>query len=140
MSNPNFGVEFWLHNGSALTQLAEVLSITPSSPSRGTYQDSHHGTVGAHTYKGEPLLEPGTLTVRINYLSGSDTDTLLLAALADPAPRAYKSVHNGASGKRSITGSAILTGYAVQDMPLTGKQEAVLTFQASGAATHGDNA
>ncbi|SEI68243.1 hypothetical protein SAMN05518849_101543 [Sphingobium sp. AP50] len=142
MSNANKGAEFWLHDTAEdeLAKLAGVLSVTPSNPTRATYQDSDHDTVAAHTYQGEDLMEPGTLTVRINYLSGSATDTLLLAALADKAPRPYKSVHNAAaSTKRKISGSVILTSYAVQDMPITGKQEAVLTFQASGAATHAVN-
>lgn len=138
MSNPNFGVEFFFTDVAGEEfEIPEVLSVTPSSPTRPTYQDSHHKTEGAHTYKGEVLLEPGTLTVRINYLSGSDADTKLLAMLAVLDPKPYRSVHNGAAGaKRQVAGDAILTGYVAQDMPLTGKQEAVLNFQASGMAAH----
>lgn len=138
MSNPNFGVEFHFTDADGDEfEIPEVLSVTPSNPTRPTYQDSHHKTDGAHTYKGEKLLEPGTLTVRINYLSGSPEDGKLLAMqnAIDPVP--YRSIHNGAAGaKRQVGGFAILTGYAPQDMPITGKQEAVLTFQASGKATH----
>lgn len=142
MSNPNFGVEFFFTDATNEEfEIPEVLSVTPSNPTRATYQDSHHKTVDAHTYKGEALLEPGTLTVRINYLSGSEADAKLLAMLAVLDPKPYRSVHNGAAGaKRQVAGNAILTGYAPQDMPITGKQEAVLTFQASGAATHGAKA
>lgn len=138
MSNPNFGVEFHFTDADDDEfEILEVLSVTPSNPTRPTYQDSHHKTVDAHTYKGEKLLEPGTLTVRVNYLSGSTHDAKLLAMLAVLDPKPYRSVHNGSAGaKRQISGQAILTGYQPQDMPLTGKQEAVLTFQASGAAVH----
>lgn len=138
MSNGNFGAEFYFTDiADAEFEIPEVLSVTPSNPTRGTYQNSHHKTVGAHTYEGEALLEPGTLTVRINYLSGSEADLKLLAMLNHKSPKAYRSVHTAGAGKRQISGNAILTGYAPQDMPLTGKQEAVLTFQASGAGTHG---
>ncbi|MEO7466922.1 MAG: hypothetical protein ABIV36_07915 [Sphingobium limneticum] len=138
MSNPNFGVEFHFTDADGEEfEILEVLSVTPSNPSRPTYQDSHHKTEGAHTYKGEALLEPGTLTVRVNYLSGSAHDTKLLAMLNVLDPKPYRSVHNGAAGtKRQVAGQAILTGYQPQDMPLTGKQEAVLNFQASGIAAH----
>ncbi|WP_328277759.1 phage tail tube protein [Sphingobium sp.] len=139
MSNPNKGAEFYFTDADGNEfEIPEVISVTPSNPTRPTYQDSHHKTEGAHTYKGEKLLEPGTLTVRINYLSGSDADVKLLAMLNATDPVAYRSVHNAAAGaKRQVAGNAILTGYAPQDMPITGKQEAVLTFQASGVATHG---
>lgn len=129
----NFGVQFWLHDGTALNQIDGVLSLTPASGARSTYKTTDHGTTGGvHTYQGEPLREPGTFTVRIKYLSGSADDIVLLAALADPTPRAYKWVYAPA---RQITGNAILTDYSVQEMGLEGQQEAILTFQASGAAT-----
>jgi hypothetical protein len=138
MSNGNFGVEFYFTDiADAEFEIPEVLSCTPSNPTRATYQNSHHKTEIAHTYEGEALLEPGTLTVRVNYLSGSEADLKLLAMLNFKSPKPYRSLHTAGSGKRQIAGTAILTGYAPQDMPLTGKQEAVLTFQASGAGTHG---
>lgn len=140
MSNGNFGAEFWFTDiDDAEFEIPQVLSVTPSNPTRPTYQNSHHKTVDTHTYEGEALLEPGTLTVQINYLSGSDADLKLLAMLNHPSPKAYKSVHVAGGGKRKISGSAILTGYAPGAMPLTGKQEATLTFQASGTAAHAAN-
>ena len=137
MSNGNFGAEFWFTDINDVEfEIPEVLSVTPSNPTRATYQNSHHKTVDAHTYEGEALLEPGTLTVQINYLSGSATDLKLLAMLNYKSPKPYRSAHNADGGKRQISGSVILTGYAPGAMPLTGKQEATLTFQASGVATH----
>ena len=137
MSNGNFGAEFYYTDVSNEEfEIPEVLSVSPSNPTRATYQDSHHKTQGAHTYKGEALLDPGTLTVRINYLSGSQADLKLLALLQGGGARPYRSIHAADGGKRQVSGLAILTGYAPQEMPLTGKQEAVLTFQASGVATH----
>ncbi|MBJ7440569.1 MAG: hypothetical protein JHD35_16285 [Sphingopyxis sp.] len=137
MSNGNFGAEFHFTDiADAEFEIPEVLSVTPSNPTRPTYQNSHHKTEGAHTYEGEALLEPGTLTVQVNYLSGSAADLKLLAMLNHPSPKPYHSVHNAGAGKRKISGNAILTGYAPGAMPITGKQEATLTFQASGAATH----
>lgn len=140
MSNGNFGAEFWFTDiADEEFEIPEVLSVTPSNPTRATYQNSHHKTVDAHTYEGEALLEPGTLTVQINYLSGSVTDLKLLAMLNYKSPKPYRSVHNATGGKRKVAGNAILTGYAIGAMPLTGKQEATLTFQASGGAAHAAN-
>lgn len=137
MSNRNFGAEFYFtDNTDAEFEVPDVLSVVPSNPNRAVYQDTHHKTEGAHTYVGEALLDPGTLTVRINYLSGSSADLKLLEMLNKPSPKPYRSLHQAGNGKRQISGMAILTGYAPQEMPLTGKQEAVLTFQASGVATH----
>lgn len=139
MSNPNFGVEFYFTDADGNEfEIPEVLSVTPNNPTRPTYQDSHHKTVGAHTYKGEKLLEPGTLTVRHNYLSGSDSDGKLLVMLNTTDPVPYRRVQSAAGGsKRQVSGYAILTGYAPQDQGITGKQESVLTFQVSGVDTHG---
>lgn len=137
MSNGNFGAEFYFTDvDDEEFEVPEVLSVTPSAPTRGTYQNSHHKTAGAHTYEGEALLEPGTLTVRINYLSGSPADLKLLAMTNFKSPKPYRSLHTAGVGKRQISGNAILTAYTPQEMPLTGKQEAVLTFQASGVAAH----
>lgn len=137
MSNGNFGAEFYFTDiADAEFEIPEVLSVTPSNPTRPTYQNSHHKTEGAHTYEGEALLEPGTLTVQVNYLSGSAADLKLLAMLNHTSPKPYRSVHNAGATKRKISGDAILTGYAPGPMPITGKQEATLTFQASGVATH----
>lgn len=140
MSNGNFGAEFWFTDIADVEfEIPEVLSVTPSNPTRPTYQTSHHKTVDAHTYEGEALLEPGTLSVQIHYLSGSDVDLKLLAMLNYKSPKPYRSVHNAGATKRKISGAAILTGYAPGAMPITGKQEATLTFQASGAAAHAAN-
>lgn len=140
MSNGNFGAEFWFTDiDDEEFEIPEVLTVTPSNPTRPTYQNSHHKTVGAHTYEGEELLEPGTLTVQVNYLSGSAADLKLLAMVNHKSPKPYKSVHSAAAGKRKIGGNAILTSYAPGPMPITGKQEATLTFQASGVATHAAN-
>lgn len=132
MADGNFGVQFWLHNGTALTKLAGVTSVKPTEPERGTYRTTTHDTSGgAHTYQGEALVDPGALTVVLDYVSGSATDTLLLDALADPDPRAYQVLMPG--GLRKVDGFVILTRYGSPEMGLEGKQESTLTFQASGA-------
>lgn len=137
MAKGNFGVQFWLHNGTALTKLVGVTSVKPPEPERGTYRTTTHDTTGgAHTFQGEALVDPGALSVTLDYDSGSATDDLLLEALADPAPRAYEIRYPG--GTRKVTGYAILTRYGSPEMGLEGKQESTLSFQASGAATPAD--
>ncbi|MBA4092397.1 MAG: hypothetical protein C0494_17645 [Sphingobium sp.] len=138
MAKGNFGVQFWLWNGTALTKLAGVTSVKPAETERGTYRTTTHDTTGgAHTYQGEALVEPGALTVVMDYESGSPTDLLLLAALADPDPRAYRIIFPG--GVRKVDGFTILTRYGSPEMGLEGKQESTLTFQASGAGTQAAN-
>lgn len=136
---PNFGGQFWLWNGSALQRVLGVLAAGFPNPERATYKNTTHETTGgAHTYRGEPLQEPGTFTIRIQYDSDSETDQLLLDALADPDPRAYERIFPGGNGQRKIEGEAILTSYEVQEQGFEGQQEAILTFQASGAAAPED--
>lgn len=145
MAERNFGAAFYIGATSAanavLTKAAEVLSVKAPSLSRGTIDTTTHDSAnGVMEFMGEGVADPGELTIQIHRVPGSATDTLLLAALADPNARQMKITSNGraAGGAAQVmqtTGLGIVTGYEPDDQPVQGKQTATLTVKASGVWT-----
>lgn len=134
MAEKNFGAAFYLGN----KKIAEVLSVKAPSLSRGTIDTTTHDSVdGIMEFMGEGVADPGTLSVQIHWVPGSESDTALLAALASGDTQAMTVVSNGrkADGtaeKKGTTGKGIITGYEPDDQPVQGKQAATVSIKASG--------
>lgn len=134
MSVTNFGGRIKLHDGAQLAEIADVRRVDFPNPERGTYRNTNHAeTSGAHTYHGEELLEPGTMTVQIGHVAGSATAALVVAAAADPEPRAFERYFPGPNGTTyMVSGAAILTSAPIEPQETTGEQLQTLNFQLSG--------
>lgn len=134
MSVTNFGGRIWLHDGAQLAEIADVRRVDFPNPERGTYRNTNHAeTSGAHTYHGEELLEPGTMTVQIGHAAGSTTAALVVAALADPEPRPMQRQFKGPNNTVwQVSGAGVLTSAPFEPQETTGEQLQMLNFQLSG--------
>jgi predicted secreted protein len=141
MAKTSFGAVFKLHNGSTLTTVSEVFSVSPPQQSRATIETTAHDTAGgAKTYIGDGTYDPGEITIQGNYVAGSASDDLMLDALADGDVRAFEIVAKAASGTEDIEGSCIVTSYGPDGFEVDGKQTFSATLKVSGALTQGPSA
>lgn len=130
-----FGAQFWLHNGTALTKVADIISVNRPNISVDTIDVTTHDSAGGVREFIAGLADPGDLSVQMLYVPGSAGDTLLLAALSARAPKAFKIVIPAATGSQDITGTIIPTGYEVDDVPTDDRMTATFTGKVSGSTT-----
>lgn len=129
-----YGAEFWLDNASGvLTQLDEVLSVTPPNPQTNEVDATHMLSPNRRREYVAGLIEDGEGTFEFNYVPGSATDLLIQAALSDGVTRSYKIViPDGASGWE-ITGDCIVKGWQ-RAIPIADRMTATLTVRFTGAS------
>lgn len=130
-----FGAKFFLHNGTDLTEISDVLSVTPPSPTVETIDTTTHGSAGGVREFIAGLIDTGEGSIRINWVPGSASDTLLSAAVLSRAVKAWKINVPAGTGTRDFTGDCIVTGYEKDDVVIDDKMTAVLTIKASGLIT-----
>lgn len=88
-----YGGEFWLHNGTALTELVQVTEF--DVPERGTREQVEKTHLKSPDWTREYLstfYEDSDIEVVLNYRPLSDTDVLVQDAIADADTRAFKAV------------------------------------------------
>lgn len=136
MATKGKGAKFHLHNGTALTKVAEVLSLTPPSPTRDTIDTTTHDSSGDYREFISSLIDAGEATVLIHYNPGSVDDQAINAALATGDLKAFAMDLNrpaGAGGGQwRVSGSGLVTGYAPADVVIDDKMTATLTIKVSG--------
>lgn len=107
-----YGGEFWLHDGSALVELVEVVEF--DVPERGGREQVEKTHLKSPDWTREYLstfYQDNDFEVVLNYRPLSDTDELVLAAIAADDVRAFKAVipENGVPTSQ-VTGTARCTG------------------------------
>jgi hypothetical protein len=76
------GSQFWLANASAvLTQLDELLSVTPPNPQVDDVEATHMASTAREFIAG--LTDYGSGDFEFNFIPGNATDVLVRAAIAD---------------------------------------------------------
>lgn len=134
-----WGGQVWLHNGVALTKLAGVTEI--EFPEE-TFDEEEVTNLESPNRRKEfirTLSDPGSFTVKMNYVPANATDTLCRAALAAGDGRAFKIVVPAADGtaSRMFTGTAFAKGYK-PDALAAGKAKTItLLLRVTGAVTEG---
>lgn len=130
-----YGAEFWLDNASnVLTQLDEVLSVTPPNPQTTDVEATHLLSPNRRREYIAGLIEDGEGTFEFNYIAGNATDLLVQAAISDGVARSYKIViPDGATGWE-ITGDCIVKGWE-RNIPIDDRMTATLTVRFTGAST-----
>lgn len=130
------GAAFWLHDGTALTKVADVLIITPPSPSRDTIDTTTHDSSGDYREFISALIDAGEFSITLHHVPGGVGDGKLLAAFATGALTAFAiDLNSSTVTQQRIAGSCIVTGYAGQDVVIDDKMTAVLSGKVSGALT-----
>jgi predicted secreted protein len=127
------GSEFWLDSaGDVLTQLGEILSVTPPNPQTEDVEATHMGSPNRRREYIAGLIEDGEGSFEMNYVPGSATDVLIRAALNDGNTRDYKIVLPVADGSTwEITGDCIVKGYE-RNVPIDDRMTATLTVRFTG--------
>lgn len=129
-----YGAEFWLDNASnVLTQISEILSVTPPNPQVATVEATHMASAGRRREYIAGLIEDGEGTFEMNYEAGSASDILIRAALADGVTRSYKIVLPDGAFGWEITGDCVVTSYE-RNVPLDDRMTASLTVRFTGAS------
>jgi hypothetical protein len=130
------GSQFWLANASAvLTQLDELLSVTPPNPQVDDVEATHMGSTAREFIAG--LTDYGSGEFKFNFIPGNATDVLIRAAVVDKVARAFKIVLPiaGGSTHQEITGNCIVKGW-VPDDPIDDRMTATLTVRFTGSPSY----
>jgi hypothetical protein len=122
------GSEFWLDSaGDVLTQLDELLSVTPPNPQIEEVEATHMGSTAREFIAG--LADFGEGEFSFNFIPGNATDVLIRAAIADRVTRDFKIVLPiAAGGAQEITGQCIVKGWVPTD-PIDARMTAALTVR-----------
>lgn len=131
------GSELWLHNGTALVKLAGVVSITPPDPTIDEVEVTDLDATDRYRKFIPTMRDPGTITAVLNYVGGSATDTLILAARAAADERDWEVVFADADGAglRKYSGVGFVKRYSPPEISIEGVQQSTLEIRVSGAIT-----
>jgi len=128
-----YGTRFFMAataGASALTKLAEITSVTPPEESVAEVEVTHYESPGRTREFIAGLADAGSTTIEMNWIPGSDTDTLLSAARADRTVRTMRIVTPGDDGVQ-FTFPAYVSGYT-RTLPLDDRMTASVTLRIAG--------
>lgn len=131
-----WGGEFHLDDDAVtpvLTELVEVVSFTLPNGETEQVEATHLKSPNRRREFVAGMIDDGELEVVINYVPGSATDVLVLAALNDGATRNWMAVIPRETANWEITGDGIVTGYDRGTVEVDGVMRATITIKASGA-------
>lgn len=132
------GAKFWLHDGTALVRLPDVVSLTPPNQTRDSIDTTTHDSASDYREFISSLIDAGEATVLIHYDPNSDADQAIIDAFAAGDLRAFAMDINTSIGtQRRVSGSALLTGYAPADIVIDDKMTATVSFKVSGPLVGG---
>jgi predicted secreted protein len=122
-----------LASSSALTKLAEVTSVTLPNEQVAEVEVTHYESPGRTREFIAGLNDAGEITIGMNYLAGSATDALIVAAKADGAVRTMRIVvPDGTANGQAFTFPGFIRGYE-RDVPIDDKMTAQVTVRVAGA-------
>lgn len=122
---------------NALTELAEVLSITPPKPTRDTLAASTLATTGGMDFIPAGLYDAGEISAQLHYIAGDATDTALVTARDGGLLRTFRITVKGASATQAITFEGYITSYGPDGLEIDGKQTSSLTVKITGSLGQG---
>lgn len=131
------GAQFWLDNNAGppavLTQLGEILTVTPPNPQTEEVEATHFASPNRRREYISGLIEDGEGNFEMNYVPGSVTDALIRGAQASGLAKNYKIVIPDGAGTWEITGACIVKGYE-RNIPIDDRMTATLTVRFTGAS------
>ncbi len=127
--------EFKLHNGSALTALAEIFAVSPPNDEAGEFETTHFKSANRRKEFKAGLIDGGMMEIEGNWIPGSATDVLLTAAKAAGDVRTFELLVPTAGGDNwKFAGSVIVKGYEKTN-PLDDRKTFKASMRVSGAVT-----
>lgn len=129
-----WGGEFHLDSATdVLTELVEVVSFTLPNGEAETVEATHLKSPNRRREYVPGMIEDGDLTVVLNYVPGSASDVLLMAALNDGDTRDWMAVIPRETANWEITGDGIVTGVDRGTVEADGVMRATVTIRVTGA-------
>ena len=123
-----------LHNGTALTALAEVFNVTVPDSQADEVDVTHYKSPGRSREFIPGMIDNGEIEIQMNYVPGSATDLLLTAAKAAGDVRTWEIVVPNAGTDWKYSGSAFVKSYT-KEIPIDDKMTATAVLRVSGAVT-----
>lgn len=130
-----WGGEVHLHNGTALTELVEVVSFGLPDDETDEVEVTHLKSPGRRKEFISGLTDGGEVEVELNYIPGSPTDILIRAARAAGDTRAVKFVVPDGDSNWEVTTTAFVRGYGRGPIAAGDRMNATVRLRISGAAT-----
>jgi predicted secreted protein len=129
------GARFYLDSAAdVLTELSEIISVALPNSQVEDVEATHMASPNRRREFVAGLIDDGEGTIEMNYVPGSATDVLIVAALADGETRDYKVVLPVADGSTwEVTGDCIVKGYE-RNAPIDDRMTATLTVRFTGAS------
>lgn len=124
---------------AALTKLAEVTSVTLPNEQVAEVEVTHYESPGRTREFIPGLNDAGEITVEINWVPGSDTDDLIVAAKADGKVRTMRIVTPADDTSQMYTFPGFVRGFE-RTAPMDDKMTATLTIRIAGAVVQADAA
>lgn len=88
-----YGSEFHMASATGvLTEIGELIALEPGSEEWGTTEATHFKSPGRRREFIKTLIDSGQGSFQVNWLPGSDSDTLISNAHQDPGQREFKIV------------------------------------------------
>lgn len=125
-------------NATTLTKLAEVTSVAFPDESVAEVEVTHYESPGRSREFIPGLSDNGSITFTINWVPGSATDALLIAAKADRANRLVRIVTPGPDGQM-FTFPAFISGMT-RAAPIDDRMTSDVTLRVAGAVEIDDAA
>lgn len=127
--------EFWLDDASGtLTQIAEVISVTPPNPQADDIEVTHFKSANRRREYIPGLIEDGEGTIEINYVPGSASDILIREAINSGTLRSYRIVLPDGDTGWAIDGDVFVKGFE-RNIPIDDRMTATVTVRFTGAST-----
>lgn len=127
-----------LANSTVLTKCAEVTGVSLPNEQVAEVEVTHFESPGRTREYIAGLNDAGEITIGMNYLPGSDTDDMIVAAKADGAVRTMRvTVPDGTENGQFFTFPGFVRGYE-RDVPIDDKMTAQVTIRIAGSVVQSD--
>lgn len=136
-----YGTRFYMQEipaSTSLSKLAEVTSAPPPSGARAKQEATHYESPGETREYILGLIDPGSLSLTLNHIPGSDTDDTLAQAYADGLARTMRVVLPGvAPASKMFTFTGAVANYEIAN-PIDDRMTSTVTIELLGAVVRED--
>lgn len=133
------GSQFWLENDSGeLVKIGEVTEIPFPEDVADDVEVTHFESPGRRKEYIGGLIEPGDGNLQLNWVPGSDTDTLIAGAHAARTARAYKAIVPDQAGnpEYQVEGFLIVKSRS-RSVPIGDRLQMTVAVRFTGAVSEG---
>lgn len=130
-----YGVSLKVGATTAATEATVVLggltNIPPPPFSRDSVDVTNQSSPDMTKEYIPGLIDPGEISMELNWEPGNATDVVLLAMLGENAPRVFEQAYSQVTPARICTFNAFLTNYE-PGVPIDDRMTASVTFRVTG--------